>query len=129
MKIFKVITFFALLFIANTTSAQSTFEKWPSIKTFHEVISQTFHPAEEGNLEPIKLRSEEIVQKATALSAATIPTEFKTEAMLESIKKLQLKTKSLHEMILAKTTDAAITKTLNEVHDIFHEIVGLCSEK
>jgi hypothetical protein len=49
--------------------------------------------------------------------------------MLESIKKLQLKTKSLHEMILAKTTNAEITKTLNEVHDIFHEIVGLCSEK
>lgn len=129
MKIFKVITFFALLFIVNTTSAQYTFEKWPSIKTFHEVISQTFHPAEEGNLEPIKLRSEEMVQKATALSTTTIPTEFKTEAMLESIKKLQLKTKSLHEMILAKTTNAEITKTLNEVHDIFHEIVGLCSEK
>jgi hypothetical protein len=38
-------------------SAQSTFDKWPAIKEFHDVMSETFHPAEEGNLAPIKLRS------------------------------------------------------------------------
>jgi hypothetical protein len=33
-------------------SAQSTFDKWPAIKEFHDVMSETFHPAEEGNLAP-----------------------------------------------------------------------------
>ena len=31
-----------------------TFASWPEIKTFHKVMSQTFHPSEEGNLQPIK---------------------------------------------------------------------------
>ena len=28
-----------------------------------------------------------------------------------------------------KVSDAEITKSLTELHDVFHEIVGLCSEK
>jgi len=39
-------------------------DQWPALKTFHEVLSQTFHPSEEGNLEPIKSRSEELMNKA-----------------------------------------------------------------
>ena len=33
-------------------------------EAFHEVMSKTFHPAEEGKLDPIKTRSYEMVQKA-----------------------------------------------------------------
>lgn len=127
MKKIKLIAFFAFIFITNNLSAQSTFEKWPAIKTFHGVMSQTFHPAEEGNLEPIKTRSEEMVQKANALSTSEIPAEFKTTAILASIESIQQKSKVLHQMVLDKATDVEITKSLSELHDVFHEIVGLCS--
>lgn len=127
MKKIKLIALFTFLFIANNLTAQNTFEKWPAIKTFHGVMSQTFHPAEEGNLEPIKLRSEEMVLKANALSTEAIPSEFKTTAILASIENLQLKSKALHQMILDKIPDEEITKNLSELHDVFHEIVGLCS--
>jgi hypothetical protein len=33
--------------MTNAASAQSTFDKWPAIKEFHDVMSETFHPAEE----------------------------------------------------------------------------------
>ncbi len=113
----------------NTMSAQSTFDKWPAIKQFHEVMSQTFHPSEEGNLEPIKTRSEELMTKAAAVLKSDIPAEFKTAAILASAEKLQLKSKSLHKMVVAKASDAELTKSLAELHDVFHDIVGLCSEK
>ena len=44
--------------------AQSIMDKWPELKTFHSIMSQTFHPSEEGNLQPIKERSKEMMEKA-----------------------------------------------------------------
>ena len=129
MKRFKLVLVIILIFIANTVSAQSTFEKWPAIKTFHGVMSQTFHPAEEGDLNPIKTRSEEMVQKADALSKEAIPAEFKTPAILASIKKLQEGAKGLDKLVKAKGSDEATLKSLTALHDVFHEIVGLCSEE
>jgi Skp family chaperone for outer membrane proteins len=125
-KFLAIVVFF---FVVNTSMAQSTFDKWPAIKEFHQVMSQTFHPAEEGNLEPIKTRSEELMNKAANVLKSNIPTEFATASILASAEKLQLKSKALHKMVQAKGSDAEITKSLTELHDVFHEIVGLCSEK
>jgi hypothetical protein len=70
LKTFLALTF---VFVFNSISAQSTFEKWPAIKEFHEVMSQTYHPAEEGNFAPIKARSEEMISKASLLLKSDIP--------------------------------------------------------
>ena len=125
----KSVAIVLFLLAVNTISAQSTFDKWPAIKEFHEVMSQTFHPSEEGNLEPIKTRSEELMNKAAVLLKSDIPAEFKTAAVLASAEKLQLKSKGLHKLVLSKGADADIKKSLAELHDVFHEIVGLCAEK
>ena len=126
IKSFAIVLFLLAL---NTTNAQSSMDQWPALKAFHEVLSQTFHPSEEGNLEPVKSRSEELMNKAAALLKSDIPADFKTNAILASAEKLQLKSKALHKMVASKASDADITKALSEVHDIFHTIVGLCSEK
>jgi hypothetical protein len=118
----------ALIVVANSVSAQSTFDKWPAIKEFHEVMSQTFHPAEEGNLAPIKARSEEMMNKAAMLLKSDIPTEFRTDAILASAERLQLKSKALHKLVKSNGSDAAIVKSITDLHDTFHEIVGLCSD-
>jgi hypothetical protein len=127
----KIKSLAVILFVLaiNTMSAQSTFDKWPAIKQFHEVMSQTFHPSEEGNLEPLKARSKEMATKAAAILKSDIPAEFKTPAILASAEKLQLNSKALHKMVEDKASDAELTKSLAELHDVFHEIVGLCSEK
>lgn len=128
MKHLKAFLVLALIFVANSVSAQSTFDKWPAIKEFHEVMSQTFHPAEEGNLAPIKARSEEMMNKAAMLLKSDIPTEFRTDAILASAERLQLKSKSLHKLVTSNGADAAILKSITDLHDTFHEIVGLCSD-
>jgi hypothetical protein len=129
MKHVKAFLIIVLVFVANTISAQSVTEKWPAIKTFHEVMSQTFHPAEEGNLAPIKARSEEMALKAEMILKSDIPEEFKTATILAAAEKLQLKSKKLHLLITSKADDAAIVKLLTNLHDTFHEIVGLCSSE
>ncbi len=128
MKI-KSFAMLSFLFIVNTVSAQSIFEKWPTLKTFHEVMSQTFHPVEEGDFGPLKSRSLELFQKAEALLKNDIPEEYRTNAILSAAERLQLKSKSLHKLVLAKASDEDLVKSLTELHNIFHEIVGLCSEE
>lgn len=125
MKI-KILAIIAFVLTAGSVSAQSM-DKWPALKDFHGVMSQTFHPAEEGNLEPIKARSEELMNKAAALLKSDIPADFRTPAILASAEKLQMKTKALHKLVTAKAADAEITKSLTDAHNIFHEIVGLCT--
>ena len=124
-------TFLALtvIFVANSISAQSTFQKWPAIKEFHEVMSQTFHPAEEGNFAAIKARSEEMMTKAAKLLTSDIPTEFKTKAILASAGKLETQSAALHKLVTSGANDDVIFKSITTLHDTFHEIVGLCSEE
>ena len=129
MNIIKKFVVLAVIFFANITFAQSVSEKWPAIKTFHGVMSQTFHPAEEGNLAPIKARSQEMVEKAEALLKTEIPTEFQTPNILSAAERIQIQSKALHKMVLAKATDAELTAKLTTLHDVFHEIVGLCSNE
>jgi hypothetical protein len=129
MKSLKFLPVLFFFLVVSNLSAQTTFEKWPAIKTFHGVMSQTFHPAEEGDLNPIKTRSEEMVQKAEALSTEAIPAEFKTPAITASVKKLQAGSKSLDKLIKAKGTDKEVLAAITSLHDVFHEIVGLCSEE
>lgn len=127
MKHVKAFLIIAFVFVANTISAQSVTEKWPAIKEFHEVMSQTFHPAEEGNFAPIKARSEEMMLKAAAILKSDIPEEFRTPSILASAEKLQLKSKKLHQLVTSNAADEAILKRLTDLHNTFHEIVGLCS--
>ena len=105
------------------------FDEWPELKEFHKVMSQTFHPSEEGNLEPIKTRSAEMVAKADSLQKSKIPSEFNKKEVKDAVNKLAIDSKKLHELILAKGTDKVIIKALSDLHDVFHRIVGLCSNE
>ena len=115
---------------AQAPKKPSTFDKWAALKDFHGVMSQTFHPAEEGKLEPIKTRSGEMVEKATALAKSAIPAEFNTPKITDAVKRLQSGSKDLDKLVKnKKTTDADITKSITALHDVFHEIVGLCRDE
>lgn len=108
-------------------ATKGKFDDWPALKTFHEVMSQTFHPSEEGNLQPIKTRVGEMVTKAKALQSSSIPPEFDKPAVKNSLANLVEATKNLERQIKKKTSDTEITKTLSNVHDTFHAVIGLCT--
>jgi len=69
-----------------------------------------------------------MMSKAAMLLKADIPQEFRTNTILASAERLQLKSKALHKLVISNGSDAAILKSITDLHDTFHEIVGLCSE-
>lgn len=107
-------------------ATKGKFDEWPEIKEFHGVMSGTFHPAEEGNLKPIKERIGEMVTKAKALKTSEIPSEFNKKGLSESLTTLVKQTETLKKKI-KKSSDEQITKDLTAIHDTFHTIVGLCT--
>ncbi|HAX48235.1 MAG TPA: hypothetical protein PK605_15790 [Ignavibacteria bacterium] len=117
------------LFIVLVSSNVLAGEKWAELETFHKVMSTTFHPAEEGNFEPIKTRIGEMVEAAGKMNSNPIPAEYNKQDILDAAKKLETDSKALQDKITAGATNEDIFKDLNALHDTFHTIVGLCNPK
>jgi superoxide dismutase len=107
---------------------KSIWEQWPALNSFHGVMAGTFHPSEEGNLKPIKARSAEMATKAEALKGQAIPEDFNTPAINDALSRLIAGSKELDTLVKKKSKDAVLTQKLNALHDVFHEIVGLCRD-
>jgi superoxide dismutase len=108
-----------------------TIEKdaWAELKDFHKTMAQTFHPAEEGNLQPIRSRSTELLAKAKALQSGKTPASFNNAAIKSAIDRLVKGSESLDKLVhKKKSSDKAVTESLTKLHDVFHEIQGLCNE-
>lgn len=117
----------AILFTTNFISAQTKID-WKEKNRFHRTIGETFHPMEDGDYKPIRTRSEEMVKNAIAWEQSVVPDEFKSVKNIKSILQLLVEqSKALDAKIKAIASDDVIKKDLNEIHDTFHKIVGLCS--
>ena len=101
-------------------------ETWTTLNAFHMVMAQTFHPSEEGNLQPIRKRSGEMAEKALELQQQPIPASFNTPEIRKSIANLVTGSKELNELVQKQTDDKTIAAKLASLHDIFHTIQGLC---
>lgn len=117
---------FGFAAMANQAAAQNK-QEWPELKEFHKVMAQTFHPSEEGNLEPIKTRIGEMVEKAKALQASKFPADYDNEKMKKAVDQLVTDSEKLQAAIKDGASDKKITKSLSGLHDVFHQIQGLCS--
>lgn len=126
--LFILIATASILLSANPASAQGKFDSWPELKTFHKVMAQTFHPSEKGDLQPIKTRIGEMVEKADALAKSNIPAEFNSKQVIAAINKLKKDSVKLQKTINSKADDKKITLELSKLHDVFHRIVGLCNK-
>jgi superoxide dismutase len=101
-------------------------ETWKELSAFHVVMSQTFHPSEEGNLQPIRERSAEFLERAKDLQKGKIPSLLDTPAIHQSIDELVTGGSELNQMVSNRADDKTLTKKLEELHDVFHTIQGLC---
>lgn len=127
-KSIALILIIALLTTGKSSQAQQK-AKWNELEAFHEIMSKTFHPAEEGKLEPIKNHSKELVEKAVAWKNSTAPAGYDKAAVKKSLKRLVEGAKELDKMVKAKSTDASIKEKLSGLHDTFHEIMEKCEKE
>lgn len=127
----KISLIFVLFFslTALRVDAQDIFTAWPALGDFHGVMSATFHAAEKGNFDPVKQRSGEMVDKAALLTKSVIPEQYNKPEMKAAVAELDKQTTELNSLIMKNAKDVKINKSLIQVHNAFHKIVGLCSDE
>ncbi len=104
-------------------------DAWQELKDFHMVMAQTFHPMEDGNFQPIRTRSSEMVEKAKLLAKAPVPTSFRSPEITKAINDLVEGSEMLDKLVKKGAKDSKILKSLSGLHDTFHVIQGLCSDE
>lgn len=128
MKSLKIVFAFVAMFIAASFVNAQVKTEWKEKTEFHKVMSQTFHPAEEGNYAPIRSRINELVEKAEAFKNSQIPAEFTNQKAIKSnLKKLAKQTKNFRKKINKGATDEQLKDDFMALHDTFHQVVGLCT--
>ncbi|CAN5728063.1 hypothetical protein BH11BAC4_BH11BAC4_23420 [soil metagenome] len=101
---------------------------WPELKAFHELMSKSFHPVEEGNYAPLKANADSLLIAAKAWKASTIPADYKPEETKATLDKLVKELNVLAGAVRAKAADEKLKVLITDAHDIFHKIVGECKK-
>ncbi len=127
-RFLSLLMMFAVVIVARPVHAQQK-AKWQELDAFHEVMSKTFHPAEEGKLEPIRSRSGEMLEKALAWKNSTAPEGYDQKAVKKNLKDLVKAAKEINKMVQDKADDASLKEKLSKLHDSFHEIVEKCQKE
>lgn len=123
----KVKAFFIMIAISLATlSVYSQEAKWQQMEDFHAVMSVTFHPADDGNLEPLKEKSGNLLANAKAWQKAAVPQGFNAVVTKPILKRLVKQCNSINKAVAAGKSDAELKKMIIEAHEIFHEIKEKC---
>jgi hypothetical protein len=118
-----------MLFTFINKFAFSQQATWKEMEDFHAVMSVTFHPAEDNNLQPVKEKAGDLLRKAMDWQQAAVPQGYHGEATKPILKKLVKQCKALKAAVEKKKPDAELKKMITEAHEVFHEIKEKCVEK
>ena len=125
MKQFISIAFLICAFSFSAFS-QTAKAKWTEMEDFHTIMAATFHPAEKGDLQPVKTKSDELAKKAVAWKNSAAPAGYDKAAVAASLQKLVKGTKELDKMVKSNAADKDLTAKISGLHDVFHEIMEKC---
>lgn len=128
MKKTVLMLLFAIGVFAFAGKAQTTQPGWPEMKAFHSLMSGTFHPAEEGNLAPLRAKADSLLAGAEAWQKSEIPANYKPVETKEALTKLVNRCRDIKKAVLANMNDDKLKKMIADAHDIFHKIVGECQK-
>ena len=112
---------------AMTASADES-DRWNELSAFHDVMSATFHPMEEGDFKPIRTRAGEMAAKAKQWADSTPPKIYARPEIKKNVARLAQESKALAGLVAGNAGDAQIKESLSALHDRYHEIAGLCRD-
>lgn len=101
-------------------------QQWPALDEYHKVMAMTFHPAETGDLVPLKKYGADLATTATDLKKSVIPEELNKPGLPDIISLLEKESLAMAKMIKSKKSDAVLKKSIFALHDRFHQIVEKC---
>ena len=122
----KQTLFGAVLLLFTTFSFAQTKTNWKEMHDFHAVMSKTFHPAEENNLQPLKESAGELTVMAKTWRSSIVPEGYNGNITKPILGKLVKQCAAIQTAVKKKKSDADLKKMITEAHDIFHEIMEKC---
>ncbi|UPT67841.1 MAG: hypothetical protein M0D57_04025 [Sphingobacteriales bacterium JAD_PAG50586_3] len=115
----------AMVGIATGVNAQS----WKELSAFHHLMSNTFHPAENGDYKPLRDKADSLYMAAVTLQKSAIPADYKEKETKETLDKLVVDTKAIVDALKkATTSEPTLFSLINTAHDTFHKVVGECKK-
>ena len=126
MKKILLLLIAAIAFAGLNAAQLQEKAKWKEMEAFHDVMAKTFHPAEEGKLEPIRTRSGEMLDKANAWQSSTAPEGYNQKAVKKSLKELVKGAKEINNLVKENAADDVLKAKLSRLHDVFHKIMEKC---
>ena len=101
--------------------------RWPELDEYHEIMSKTFHPAEEGNFKPLLANAGELAAKASALKSSEAPLKYKKTGVKESVEALEKESKAIAKFVKKGPKEEEMKKAIFALHDRFHEVMEKCN--
>lgn len=117
-----------MVIIPAISFSQEKKAAWPAMKTFHSYMAATFHPAEEGDLQPLKSKADSLYNAAKNWQASAMPSNYKTVETTSALKNLVKQCASIKKSVAANASDKELTAMITEAHEIFHNIAGECKK-
>lgn len=126
MKKMQILFSMLLLGVFTLSSFTRHEPGWKEMEDFHAVMSVTFHPAEDDNLQPVKEKAADLLLKAKDWQNASVPQGYNGELTKPILNRLVRQCKNIKQAVEKKKSDAELKKMITEAHDIFHEIKEKC---
>ena len=106
----KIVVFSMLLLTMLSTSFAQQKKEWKEMKSFHTIMAKTFHPTEEGNVQPLKDSVDILVAKAKQWQSSQVPEGYNAKTTKPILKKLVKQCTTIKKAVAAKKSDEELKK-------------------
>ena len=102
---------------------------WKEMDDFHEMVSKNLHPAEAGNLQPLKNNSEALLDKAKKWQLAAVPAEYNYAGIKNDLDTLVMKCTKINDAVKSKKSNKELKTLAMQLHTSFHKILDATEKK
>lgn len=118
-----------MAFLPAISFGQTEKNVWPEMKTFHELMSASFHPVEENNFTPLRTNADNLFKAARTWQKSAIPQDkFKPKETKAALSKLVIDCAAVQKAVIANRSNEDLRILITKAHDTFHTIVGECRQ-
>ena len=101
---------------------------WKEMDEFHTTLSGSFHPAESGQLQPVKDSASILLSRAQTWLQSEVPAGYNAAVVSPLITQLITQADTLRAHVERAEGDSSLTVEITRLHDIYHQIVEKCEE-
>jgi hypothetical protein len=99
---------------------------WREMHDFHGIMSVTFHPSEENNLQPLKDSANVLLTKAKVWQQSVVPEGYNAAVTQPILIRLVAECNAIAAAVKGRKPDSELKAMITKAHDTFHEIMEKC---